>query len=596
MTSEGWNNTNKAYRIIIMLAFLAHIIFMLIFGLNGMPGFVFYNLASALFHFIMAILVYKGHLRLITALVHVEICIFVVVCTVMLGDAYEFTAYLIAMPSLMYFNPFKRKHVIFLFSVSEFLLFFLLKVWALFMLPIVETQETLQITFSYLNYVSCFVVILVGTLVSKVATERLEKENYQMTRDELTGIYNRKYFLEKVSEVLKKNNKQYYLMCTNISGFKFYNELFGAERGDQVLIEQAQMMRSTSQLHGTYGRLSGDEFGMLVPEEAYDKDAILKYTLALQEKFSSPLYHMHIYVGIYKVTDHNEPSAAMCEKARIAIDEIKGNYDRHFAYYDEKLLQESMIKRRVIGEFDHALETNQFCIYLQPQVVEQGKVLGAEALVRWIHPEDGLIPPGKFIPVLEETGLISRLDQFVWEQAAQLLQKWKQEGKDDIYISVNVSAKDFYHVNIYEAFTGLVEKYQIHPANLKIEITETVLMNEAQNQLELLQKLRDYGFEIEIDDFGSGYSSLNMLKDIMVDVMKIDMGFLEKTEHEERSWNIIQIIVSLAKTLGMRTVTEGVETEEQVKKLALIGCEVFQGYYFAKPMPVENFINLYMEE
>lgn len=362
-----------------------------------------------------------------------------------------------------------------------------------------------------------------------------------------------------------------------------------------MLIYEASVLKELRYLFAVYGRLSADEFCILISKKNYNKKEFLDCIKAIQDKFSNQLYHMHIYGGIYEIKNHKESVAAMCEKIRIAIDEIKGNYDSNLAYYDDRLLKESMIKRKIVGEFDEALASNQFCIYLQPQVIDNDNILGAEALVRWIHPEKGIISPGQFIPVLEDTGLISRLDLFVWDQAARLLRKWKEEGRDSTYISVNVSAKDFYHIDIYDTFTGLVEKYGIAPSNLKIEITETVLMNEAKNQMKMLQQLRDYGFEIEIDDFGSGYSSLNMLKDIIVDVLKIDMGFLEETENKKRSWSIIQSIANLAQILGMKTVTEGVETEFQVDHLRDMGCNVFQGYYFAKPMPVDAFTEKYFK-
>jgi EAL domain-containing protein (putative c-di-GMP-specific phosphodiesterase class I) len=195
--------------------------------------------------------------------------------------------------------------------------------------------------------------------------------------------------------------------------------------------------------------------------------------------------------------------------------------------------------------------------------------------------------------VLERTGLICRLDKYIWELACKKLREWKDSGLKDCHISVNISSKDFYLTDIYSTFTELVEKYEISPQKLRLEITETAIMRDLETQLELIERLRNYGFAVEIDDFGSGYSSLNMLKDMNVDTLKIDMGFLRRTDYEERSRTILKTVISLSKQLGMEVVTEGVETEEQVNFLEASGCDIFQGYYFAKPMPTEEFEKKY---
>lgn len=204
-----------------------------------------------------------------------------------------------------------------------------------------------------------------------------------------------------------------------------------------------------------------------------------------------------------------------------------------------------------------------------------------------------MIFPGDFIPVLEEKGVISYLDKYIWEQACKKLQQWKKEGKKDLYISVNISPKDFYFLNIDQIFTDLIRKYDIAPENLKLEITETAIIKDLDRQLTLIEKLRSKGFVIEMDDFGSGYSSLNMLRDICVDILKLDMVFLRECKNEDRNNKILNMIIHLSKQLGMPVVAEGVETAEQLSSLAEMGCDIFQGYYFAKPMSVEQFEEYY---
>ena len=202
--------------------------------------------------------------------------------------------------------------------------------------------------------------------------------------------------------------------------------------------------------------------------------------------------------------------------------------------------------------------------------------------------------PGEFIPVFEKNGMIVKLDQYMWEAACKQLRKWKDEGKKDMYISVNISPKDFYFMDVKQVLTDLVKKYNIEPQKLKLEITETAIMTNIDNPVEILDGLRKEGFIIEMDDFGSGYSSLNMLKDIYVDILKIDMAFLRKSNDEERGRKILKTMIQLAKDLEMPTITEGVETLEQVEFLKAMGCKMFQGYYFAKPMDVATFEEKYM--
>lgn len=584
---------DKSYKLIVILALLVHIVYLAIFLRYGIKALWLYNLGSVIFYVIMELLVIRRNYKVATILVHMEIELFVVFNVIMIGWDFGFQAILVALSALVYFNPFTVKRRIYIFPLIEFILFMVLRVWSLHYEPVIQAEDATGLY--CLNYTICFGIILFGAIITKIGTDRLERENIRMTRDGLTNIYNQEFFVEEVGRVLRTSSSQYYLLCTNISGFKFYNELFGVEQGDKVLVEQAKTLKASAQEFAVYGRLAGDEFGVLIEKDKYKEERMKEILYEVQKKFSTFLYHMHICAGVYEIKDHTEPVNTMCEKARIAVDEIKDNYDRYITYFDDKQLQDSLIKRRILAEFNYALEDMQFCIYLQPQMTGDGRILGAEALVRWIHPEEGMISPADFIPALEESGLISKLDIFVWDQAAQVLRKWKEQGREDLYISVNVSGKDFYYADLYKTFTGLVQKYGIKPRNLKIEITETVLMKEAEKQMELLQKLRDYGFEIEIDDFGSGYSSLSMLKDIIVDVMKIDMGFLRKTDHGERSWSIIRSVASLAGTLEMYTVTEGVETKDQVSRLLEIGCEIFQGYYFAKPMPVDKLEERYLE-
>lgn len=296
---------------------------------------------------------------------------------------------------------------------------------------------------------------------------------------------------------------------------------------------------------------------------------------------------------MYDINDLEEPVSIMCDKANLASETIKNEYKSNIAYYTERLFESSIEERRIIGEFERAISNNEFEMYLQPQVDSSGNLYGAEALVRWQHPERGLLSPAIFIDVLEKTGFIYKLDRYMWDKAAKKLGEWKKEGKDQYHISVNISTKDFYLVDVYETFVGLVDKYDIDPVNLNIEITETTLMSDFDKNMGIIRLLQNYGFNIEIDDFGSGYSSLNMLKDISADVLKIDMGFLRASENEAKGLDILESIITLAGKLGMKVITEGVETKKQLYMLVEMGCDMYQGYYFSKPIPVDEFEKKY---
>lgn len=410
-------------------------------------------------------------------------------------------------------------------------------------------------------------------------------------------MYNKNYFAKKTSEILNENpDKEWLLICSNIKDFKLVNDLFGLEKGNEVLKMEADLLKAQCGEGSAYGRTGGDKFAICIPKEEFKEQDFMDAIQTMGHAFNNDLYHLHIYVGVYEITDRNEEVSIMCDKANLAIKTLGENYDKSIAYYSDTIFHDTVAEKQLVGDFDKALAEKQFCMYLQPQVTSEGKLLGAEALVRWQHPKRGLIFPGDFIEVFEKTGLIYRLDRFVWELAVQKLAQWQKDGRDDLYISVNISTKDFYYMDVYETITSLVETYKIIPSTLKLEITETAIMTGTAGELEMIERFRKSGFQVEIDDFGSGYSSFNTLKDMDVDVLKIDMGFLRTTRPErlERSMSIINTIISLTKTLGLSVITEGVETKEQIDELTRMGCGIYQGYYFSKPIPVGQFEDTYL--
>lgn len=437
------------------------------------------------------------------------------------------------------------------------------------------------------NYVGSFFSIMDRT----EAYRELEIERYNATHDYLTDIYNRERFFERVGELLEQKPEiKRVIACIDVKDFKLVNDLFGEETGNRILKRIAGLMRRDASDDTVYARLEADRFAMCMREENFHEEDFTLYLEDLKKIVKSSVYRIHVHVGVYHIIDPSMSISVMCDRAFVAIRRIKDSYQQIVTHYTENMGISVQREKVMVGEFDRAIAAGEFQMFLQPQVaVDGGVVLGAEALVRWEHPVRGMIPPAEFIPVFEQSGYIARLDGYIWELASRQLRDWKERGREDLHISVNISPKDFYYVDIFDTFASLVKRYEIKPSNLKLEITETALMEELSKQMDLLKRLRDFGFQVEIDDFGSGYSSLNTLQDIEVDVLKLDMGFLRKTSHEEKSRTIMNAVINMSKNLGLTVVTEGVETIDQVNYLTEAGCDIFQGYYFSKPIPVKDF-------
>ena len=442
------------------------------------------------------------------------------------------------------------------------------------------------------------VIRLLAALGSYLGTTRenaavYAKLEYRLNYDSLTKAYNRYGFYKNAQKLIKEHtDTEYCLILSDIKSFKLINEIYGENIADKILIDEVNIIRQKMKGNSVLGRLNGDIIGLVIPKEYLSEKEFSDMIKLLSDRYSNKNFRLHIYLGVYYIKDVNETIRQMVDKVSLVIMKSKGNMSNYILYYDENSYRNDIFKQQLIGEFETALNENQFCMYLQPQTDKDGNMLGAEALIRWNHPNMGLIMPGAFIECFENAGLIYRLDNYIWEEAAKQLKIWKDSGYN-YYISVNISAKDFYHIDVYQTFKNLVSKYGIDTDKLHIEITETALSEDKQAAHKTIERLHDEGFIIEIDDFGSGYSSFNFLKDVCADVIKIDRVFLKKSSHEERGEQILRSIISLSHDIGMDVITEGVENVDQLSMLAKMNCDWFQGYYFSKPITVGDFEEKY---
>ncbi len=449
-----------------------------------------------------------------------------------------------------------------------------------------------------------FLILLMVVLIRQGGRQReLLKDEAKMLRnilehDELTDLMAPEYFVEKVSEKLRLldlQDQEWCIVFGDIYKFKLINEVFGRERGDKLLRRVAEQFRVLARKEGGYcARISGDKFALFLP----NRQDIIQY---LSDHFGSThLSSVDVYMhfGVYEIQNKDLSVNSMIDCAQIAQKEIKGNYDNYIVFYDQDLKGKMLKEQEIITSMDPALKNKEFVIYLQPQYdYEKNHITGAEALVRWVSPTKGIISPGEFIPVFETNGFITKVDEEVWLQVCRLLRKWIDEGKEPIPISVNVSRADLYRGSVVEKFKKLVETYQLSPHLLRIEITESAYMDNPQQLIMEITQLREYGFTVEMDDFGSGYSSLNMLKDVPINVLKTDLKFLDSEGISGRKNQILDSVVRMAHEIGLEVVAEGVETKGQAEYLNMLHCQTMQGYYFSKPISVEEFeANYYSQD
>jgi diguanylate cyclase (GGDEF)-like protein len=411
--------------------------------------------------------------------------------------------------------------------------------------------------------------------------------------DPKTGIYNQKAFFRAVEEDLILNPDIEYQLCVlDIRDFQDVNERFGFERGDDILRRIAAAMRKQFSWEVELAYLGEDNFVGLFPQGSY---WMLQGVLSLDEMYPGEDmdYNLSLYSGVYPITDRTMNPQLMIDRARFAMQKIRYEYDKHEHIFDEKQNHDFEMLAYMQHNCDRAIHEHDFMPYFQPIYdAETKKVCSAEALVRWKDRQYGLISPGDFIPLFERNGFINKLDIYMWEEVCKQIAEWRKEGILVPPISVNISRRDLQLDNLYEVILDMIKKYHLSPNDIKLEITESAFVAENQRFFNTVDLLKEVGFRILMDDFGSGYSSFNTFKNAHVDILKADMKFMDGIVSSEKGKIVINTIVEMTKKLDMPIVVEGVETEEQYEYLRSIGCEMIQGYYFSKPVPAEKFKEL----
>lgn len=415
----------------------------------------------------------------------------------------------------------------------------------------------------------------------------------------LTGLYFNHTFFEKADEFLETvNREEYCMMAVDVEHFRLYNKIHGRSDGDQLLKTIADILKAFQEADGgIVGYLGGDNFGLV---SVYDTEKlrILRHNIQREIRERNNTVGYRPAFGIYHITEEDITAVTMYDHATVALSHVIGNYTtRCCEYYpdmDGKLEEEI----RLLSDIQRGIDEDEFTFFVQPQCdIAKSKIVGGESLVRWIHADGRMVPPGVFIPVLEKNGFIADLDVIIWDKVCCWLRECIDKGYKPVPISINVSRIDIFSMNVPEYLISLVKKYQLDVDLLKVEITEGAYAESSDKIIKTVEELQNYGFLVMMDDFGSGYSSLNMLKSVPVDVLKMDMRFLEINENEEeKGVGILESVINMARQMKVPVVVEGVEFKKHEVLLQRMGCRYTQGYYYYKPMSIDAFEELISDD
>lgn len=406
--------------------------------------------------------------------------------------------------------------------------------------------------------------------------------------DAATGLLSKEAFFDEAAAYLRHSGaRDVSIVCFDVDHFKLFNDLHGLDCGDELLryLGRALALRFSPDGAQPLARLAADTFALCAT--GIRPECVERILVDISSECPNGIDAI-VRAGVYRIEDPASPVSIMCDRAVIALRTVKGSYFDRVALYDPGMREALVLEREVVAGIESALREDRIELFLQPKCnIRTGKIVGAEALARWRHPERGIVAPGEFIPLIERNGLVRSLDLRVWEKTAAWIRGLIDEGVQPVPVSVNVSRADIYLVDVAAELHALVERYGIEPSLIEVEITESAYSERPDRIVAAFDELAERGFTVLMDDFGSGYSSLNMLKDINVDVLKIDMRFLDRDDR--RSKDIMESVIRMARWLDLPVIAEGVETREQVNFLLDVGCSYAQGYYYARPMEAAAF-------
>ena len=442
------------------------------------------------------------------------------------------------------------------------------------------------------------IIVILGIRYNVIIRQRSDNMIMDMAlQDDVTKSMNKaSFYLESEKILLKKAAPEENLavILMDIDNFKIVNELYSMKKGDVVLKDIAKILGKNIVENGIYARLNDDVFAIMYNYKE-EKDLI-----ALIDSVTEDIFNLKLSIkvipsfGIFKVTDKSLPINTMCDRASLAKRTIKGLVGNRYAYFNEKLSLAILADKEIEDEMRPALENKQFVMYLQPKIdMKTMKPCGSEALIRWKHPKKGLIPPYKFIPLFERNGFVVEVDKFMWEEACIAIRSWLDKGHEPLPISVNLSRIHFKYEHLVETIEELIKKYDIPKKYLELELTESAFLDNEGAVNSTIVKLQNLGFTIAMDDFGMGYSSLNMLRKLPVNILKLDRGFINEATCSERGFIVLNHVIHMAKDLKATVVCEGIETKEQAETLKTAGCDIAQGFLYAKPMELEEY-NLFV--
>lgn len=417
-------------------------------------------------------------------------------------------------------------------------------------------------------------------------------------RDNITKLYNMEFFYEYAHEIDRHHpDWDMDAIVVNINHFHLVNEIHGRGYGDKVLEAVGGKIRQLLEdIEGIAGRAEADNFYLYLRHQDNFEDRLHD----MGDKVRNELEKTSIWLrmGIFDHKNDPEPLEKRFENALSACNTLRNKYNKYVAYYNRKLHEDEMLAEKLLSCMERALESEQFTICYQGKYSIQGgppRLTSAEALVRWTHPEMGFLSPGIFIPLFEANGLIQKLDRYIFRHVAMQIRKWKDDLGWSVPVSVNVSRLDIFEKDLCDYFKSLLVEFSLEPSDLLLEITESAYAEDSDQLVATVDELRAAGFKIEMDDFGSGYSSLNMLAMLPIDVLKLDIRFLQNLGDSRKKLMMIKLMLDIAAHLEVPVVAEGIETEDQYIMLRDLGCDIIQGYYFARPIPPAEFEALMKE-